>query len=144
MNITRITSRIAFIIGASIALAPTEAAAQSRNSLDPVRVTPPAVAGCSGVSWAKVRTAEGSAHPIVTEVANSSPADASGIKEGDVILKVNGRDARDLDTWFVAAPGETVVVRIQRANKERDVNITAGRVMQLAPALYAVECQRAS
>ena len=141
MNIARIGTRLALVIGASIALAPSAAEAQARNNVNPVRVTPMVTAGCSGVSWAKVRTAEGSAYPVVTEVDGSSPADESGIKEGDVILAVNGRDARELDTWFVAAPGEEVVVRIKRADKEREVRITAGRVTEEA-GKFAMTCSK--
>jgi serine protease Do len=32
---------------------------------------------------------------IVTEVAEDSPAQAAGIQEGDLLLKVNGRDVSD-------------------------------------------------
>ena len=140
MNITRTASKLALILSASIALAPSDAAAQSRTRANESRITPIATAGCSGISWARVRTAEGAAFPVVTDVDNSSPAAHSGIKEGDVILSVNGHDARTLDNWFVAAPGEEVTVRIQRAGKERDIRMTAGRVHELAPEKGAMQC----
>ena len=140
MTITRIASTLALVLSASIALAPSEVAAQSRSRANDNRITPIATAGCSGISWARVRTTDGAAFPVVTEVDNSSPADQSGVKEGDVILAVNGRDARTLDNWFVAAPGEEVTVRIQRAGKERDIRMTAGRVHELAPEKGAMQC----
>lgn len=140
MTITRITSRIALVIGAALVLAPSDAAAQSRTRANTDRITPIATAGCSGASWARFRTAEGTTFPVVTQVENGSPADHSGLKEGDVILTVNGRDSRTLDSWFVAAPGEDVVVRVQRAGKERDVHVTAGRALELAPEKAAVQC----
>lgn len=148
MTIARFAPRFALVIGAALAFAPSQSAAQSRTVADrsaepraeEVAPVSPALAGCSGVSWAQVRTADGTAYPVVTQVDGRSPADDSGIKEGDVILSVNGRDARKLDTWFVAAPGETVKVRIERDGKPRDVQVTAGRVQELAPEKFAVQC----
>jgi len=139
MNITRITSGIAFVVAATVAVAPSEVAAQTSRA-NPARIAPIASAGCSGVSWARVRTAEGDAYPVVTHVDNSSPADKGGIKEGDIILAVNGRDAREEDNWFNAAPGEEVTVRVQRADKIRDVKLNAGRVFEMAPDKFAVQC----
>ena len=143
MNIARTASRLALIISAAIALAPSAAEAQSLTRANTDRITPIATSGCSGISWAKVRTAEGEAYPVVTDVDGSSPADHGGIKEGAVILAVNGRDARTLDNWFAAAPGEEVVVKVQRAGKDKEIRLTAGRVQELAPEKAAMQCVEA-
>jgi S1-C subfamily serine protease len=137
------TSRFALALGAALCIAPTSITeAQSRALANPDRVTPIASAGCSGLSWERIRTIDGAAYPVVTHVQGQSPADHGGVKEGDVIVAVNGRDARELEAWFVASPGEEVVLRVERAGKPRDIKVTAGRVLELAPEKLATQCVR--
>jgi membrane-associated protease RseP (regulator of RpoE activity) len=119
-----------------------EAQAPARVPTQRLTAATPASSGCAGVSWARMRTAEGVAFPEVTQVEKSSPADQAGLRTGDLIIAVNGKDARTLDSWFVAAPGESVSVTIERAGKRRDVQLTAGRVLDLAPTRIEMQCQR--
>ncbi len=141
MTFTRLASRIAVAIGAAVLLAPSHTSAQTTTArASSERIMPAAAAGCSGASWSRFRTADGTAYPVVTNVDGGSPANSSGLREGDVILAVNGKDARSLDNWFIAAPGEDVAVRILRDGKERELHITAGRVLDLAPEKLVMRC----
>jgi predicted metalloprotease with PDZ domain len=65
----------------------------------------------------------------VIEVRRGSPADAAGVHEGDVVIRINGRDAEEA---YDELPGElksgdTVRLRLRRGDDERDVAIVATR-----------------
>lgn len=53
--------------------------------------------------------------PVVRMVTPGSPAARVGIRAGDVILSVNGVDARDPRT-LIAPPGTTFTLRVRRGN----------------------------
>ena len=60
-------------------------------------------------------------------VTPQGPADAAGIREGDVILAIDGRPVTDPDELIVAirakTPGDTVVLRVRTGTDERDVRV---------------------
>jgi len=65
---------------------------------------------------------------IVIDVVEDSPADRAGVRPGDRIVRINGRDAspaslsdlsRDLN------PGDTVRLRLADGGRERDVTVIA-------------------
>ncbi|MFC8923618.1 S1C family serine protease [Cellulosimicrobium sp. NPDC057127] len=60
-------------------------------------------------------------------VTPDGPADAAGIRPGDVILAIDGRPVTESDELIVAirakAPGETVVLRVRTGDQERDVRV---------------------
>jgi C-terminal processing protease CtpA/Prc len=58
--------------------------------------------------------------PVVEEVAAASPAEAAGVRVGDQIVSVNGEDARLLP-WPKAEHGKSVVLRIRRGDREREI-----------------------
>ena len=68
---------------------------------------------------------------IVGRVEDDSPAGKGGVKTGDVILSVNGKevkDARDLSrqiAWM--NPGSTVTLQVWRDGSKQDVAVTLGR-----------------
>ncbi|RDI98049.1 PDZ domain-containing protein [Dyella solisilvae] len=57
---------------------------------------------------------------VVHEVVAGSPADEAGVRSGDVIEAVDGRDVRDLRIWdtrkALSAPGERIVTLTLRRN----------------------------
>ena len=63
----------------------------------------------------------------ILEVRRGSPADEAGVREGDVVVRLNGEDADDA---FGALPGrlmagDTVRLRIRRDGEEREYAVVA-------------------
>jgi S1-C subfamily serine protease len=69
-----------------------------------------------------VRSAE---HPVISRVVEGSPAARAGLQPGDVILTVNGRDARELGLLRASEVGQEFALRIRRGAELRDVTIVA-------------------
>lgn len=70
---------------------------------------------------------KGKSGALVTEVREGSAAEKAGIKAGDVIIAVNGKEAKDSASLglMVAglAPGETATVRVIRDSQEKDITV---------------------
>ena len=68
----------------------------------------------------------------MTEVKPDGPAAKAGLKEGDVILKIESRDLKDADTGELVKlvggmrPGTVISVAIHRGTEERTVKIKLG------------------
>lgn len=136
------TLQLAFATSATLMVAPLSQAhgQEAAHHTNQEEVKTLAAAGCSGASWARTRTITGEDYPVITELEDGSPAKRAGLKQGDVVLAVNGVDARTLDAWFVATPGEKVRVRVQRGTKVHEVTLHAGRVFEISPVKYEVQC----
>jgi C-terminal processing protease CtpA/Prc len=65
----------------------------------------------------------------VINVRRGSPADSAGVREGDVVIRINGRDAEDAydDIPEELKAGDRVRLRLRRGDDERDVEIVAAR-----------------
>lgn len=67
---------------------------------------------------------------LVRSVTPGGPADQAGIKAGDVITKINGKDVNDdnvlRNTIAAMAPGTDVTVTFLREGKEQDVKAKLG------------------
>lgn len=67
---------------------------------------------------------------IVARVATNGPAAKAGIKFGDVITHVGGREVKDPKSFMGAVstgrPGDVVQVTVFSAGKTRDVSVTLG------------------
>lgn len=84
--------------------------------------------GCTGLTYsgaarAPVPRAE---HPVVSSVAERSPAAEAGIRVGDVIVEVDGTDARTLPRLFASPPGTRHRIRVRRQGRTHDLELTAG------------------
>ena len=63
-------------------------------------------------------------------VTTGGPADKAGIKPGDVILSVDGRQINSADEFIVAIrskqPGDVVTLRVQRGDAVTNIKVTLG------------------
>jgi hypothetical protein len=64
----------------------------------------------------------------VSGVVASSPAEKAGLREGDIILKLDGKDVANLagfsDVLKTLQPGQTVAVALKRDGQEQTVQVT--------------------
>jgi serine protease DegQ len=67
---------------------------------------------------------------VVLEVQANSPAQTAGLKPGDVILTVDGKDMNQVEDLIAAlhshAPGDVIPIAIQRNNQPQTVQVTLG------------------
>jgi serine protease Do len=97
--------------------------------------------GVSGDSVAADRAASlGLARPIgvfVRETHDASPAERAGIRRGDVVLSIDGREVQDLEAlrFRIAthAVGQTVAVGLLRDGRERVVSVTLVAPPEIPP-----------
>ncbi len=71
--------------------------------------------------WFGARVKVGTSPLAITTVQPDSPAGRAGLKPGDVVLQVNGRDPKsfiDFADLLSAAPGSEVTLTLQRGNQE--------------------------
>ena len=68
---------------------------------------------------------------LIAGVQRGSPADGGGIKPGDILLAVAGREVKDpqgmLDLIAGQKPGETISFQLRRQNKLFDTTVTIGK-----------------
>ena len=76
----------------------------------------------------KLNKAQGS---LIAGVLHNSPADLAGVKAGDVLLAINGKEVADsssmLNLIAVLKPSQKAVLKIARSEKEISVNVTVGK-----------------
>ena len=76
----------------------------------------------------KLAQARGS---LVAGVLHNSPADLAGVKAGDVLLAINGKEVADsssmLNLIAVLKPNVIAVLKIARSEKIINVNVTVGK-----------------
>ena len=76
----------------------------------------------------KLNKAQGS---LIAGVLHNSPADLAGVKAGDVLLAINGKEVADsssmLNLIAVLKPNDKAVLKIARSEKEINVNVTVGK-----------------
>jgi S1-C subfamily serine protease len=69
---------------------------------------------------------------LVNSVTPDGPADKAGVKTGDVILKLNGKDVNDGNALrnevAGTAPGTEMTATILRDGKEQDMHLTLGEL----------------
>jgi C-terminal processing protease CtpA/Prc len=68
-------------------------------------------------------------YPVVGAVEPGSPAARVGVAPGDVLVLVNGADARDPRTLF-GAPGKVFTLRVRRAGHLREFVVASERPPQ--------------
>ncbi len=74
---------------------------------------------------------------LITNVADDSPADKAGLKEGDVITEFDGKPVDNTEdlTRFVRGcePGSEVQVKIMRQGKAQTIKVTIGKLRRYYP-----------
>ena len=64
---------------------------------------------------------------VTTSSGNVSPGKAAGLKEGDMIISVDGVDVyrnRELSAIFASSGGKTLKLEIERDSKKKEINFT--------------------
>lgn len=80
--------------------------------------------------WGFEESAVPDAYPTVAIVQSGSPAEAAGIRVGDRVVSIAGRDSRDLAVEFeeiLLDPDQTRVVVLERAGERSSVSLGTGR-----------------
>ena len=81
----------------------------------------------SNKAFLGVMTKESDGGAEITEVTKESPAEKAGLKEGDIITKINSDKVTDADDLYKAIgkykPGEKVNVTYKRNGKESTVSV---------------------
>ncbi len=77
---------------------------------------------------------------LVVDISSSSPAEKAGLKKGDVITRVNGKDVHSPEDLFQAVhelkPGEKIKVAFRRDGKEQTVSSVLEKSRGDAPHAY--------
>jgi Do/DeqQ family serine protease len=75
---------------------------------------------------------------IVTDVVNGSPAEKAGIKSGDLILEIDGKEVKNsiqLRAYVQSKkPGDKVKLKVLRDGKEMEISVNLGSADKFASA----------
>jgi membrane-associated protease RseP (regulator of RpoE activity) len=80
----------------------------------------------TGIGWtgtptfAPDGTVRSADYPVITIISKDSPAQKVGLAVGDVVLSVNGKDAREAGLLSAKGPGEMFTIRVRRGEEVRD------------------------
>ncbi|HXF49217.1 MAG TPA: PDZ domain-containing protein [Verrucomicrobiae bacterium] len=78
---------------------------------------------------------------LITDVSDGGPAEIAGLKQGDVILSIDGRKMETEKQFreFLSEkkPGEIIKVEVSRKNRTRNFNVTLGDRSDFEPAAPA-------
>jgi serine protease Do len=82
---------------------------------------------------------------FVEQVAPGGPSEKAGIKEGDVIVAINGKPVREgnqlVDTVTATSVGDALNVTVSRDGKKHDYKIVVGDLAQIFPESYGKDRQ---
>lgn len=63
-------------------------------------------------------------YPVVRHVFSGSPAQAAGLRVGDAIVRVNGRDGTEMTAYHGSRVGQTYTFVVQRGMEEVEITFT--------------------
>jgi serine protease Do len=73
-------------------------------------------------------------HVVIAGVLPGGPGESAGLKAGDVVLAVDGRDVADRASLYRhlwrRRPGEPVTLKVFRSNEARLVTVASGDVVE--------------
>jgi S1-C subfamily serine protease len=68
----------------------------------------------------------------VQETVKDSPAEKAGLKEGDLVSKINGKGSDSSEDFVnkvrAAKPGDTLTLTVTRDGKEKEIKVKAAKV----------------
>lgn len=67
---------------------------------------------------------DGTVRRVIVDVVKDSPAEKAGVAVGDTLVRFNGLQPRS-ELLSAFAPGDTIVLRLRRNGRERDVTVVA-------------------
>ena len=124
------------VVGAFVLLAPRVARSQATTEPTVTRAADTAlardtvrrVAGYTGFTLqysarARAGHATETSYPVINAVLPGSPAARAGVLPGDVVLEVNGKDAR-IRGAMLPVIGAPYVMRVRREDTEREIALT--------------------
>jgi membrane-associated protease RseP (regulator of RpoE activity) len=121
------THRILITLSALVLLAPAMASAQEPQPLRATAVYRYAQRGTLGIFTQPVPPGSPSARrQHIIDVVEGSPAEKAGIMKGDTLLSINDLAASHQVMSLPFEPGDTVVLRVLRDGRERDITVVAG------------------
>jgi len=76
---------------------------------------------------------------LVAGVQRGSPADRAGIKPGDIVVAVDGKQVRDPDSMrgliVALAPGKQITLKLKRSGGEIELAVQVGKRPKAQAAL---------
>jgi putative serine protease PepD len=80
-----------------------------------------------GVSVGTATTVDGDTHAVIQAVTPGGPAEAAGLRAGDIVLRLDGKNVADADALIAAVrshqPGDTVKVEYERDGAKRTATV---------------------
>lgn len=74
---------------------------------------------------------------LVADVSKDSPAEKAGLKPGDIILKMDDQDVKDIGSFrnaiAMTAPGSEIRLLIFRNGKEQQIGVRIGELSEIRP-----------
>lgn len=110
-------------------VAPQVAAAQEAISTPSTRNGPSvgfSYGAAGGVYRNRAGDWESREYPTVQRLQDGSPAARAGVRAGDVIISVDGRDSRRLPVFRGLQHGQVLVLRVRRGDAERVIRVQLG------------------
>ena len=108
-------------------------AVRAQEQKDKQPQPPPTNQGFLGGKFAPV---EGQV--VVVEVVPDSPAEKAGLKQKDILKKIDDKEIEDIDAFRAALrgkkPGETLKLTVLREKETKDISVTLGERPKNMPA----------
>lgn len=74
---------------------------------------------------------------LIAQVFSGSPAEKAGLKTGDIVLKMNGQEIKDIGSFrnavALSPPGTKLDLLVSRDGKARDIVVEIGELSEHAP-----------
>jgi S1-C subfamily serine protease len=84
-----------------------------------------------GYIGVQIKLAEDNKGIEVVEAVADAPADKAGVKAGDVITKLNGKEVGDLNDFVQKVrdvkPGDTLTLAVTRDGKDMEIKVKVGK-----------------